>query len=202
MTTLLKIGPADHGRPMDFEDFATAAWEEGYQYELVDGKVYVSPVPNAPQGFSEKWIYTKVDDYARQRPEIINFVYNKARVFVPDRPGITSIEPDVAAYKDFPLQWLPEEYSWEDVNPLLVAEVLSLDDPDKDLVRNVELYLQVRTIKEYWVLDTRASVSQPTMYVYRRRSRTAWQRVIEVAYGETYTTRLLPGFELILDPRR
>ena len=27
-------------------------------------------------------------------------------------------------------------------------------------------------------------------------------KVIEMACGETYTTKLLPGFELILDPRQ
>jgi Uma2 family endonuclease len=36
---------------------------------------------------------------------------------------------------------------------VLVGEVVWEDDPDKDLVRNVELYLQVPSIREYWVLD-------------------------------------------------
>jgi Uma2 family endonuclease len=201
MTTLLKIGPADHGRPMDYEDFATAAWEEGYQYELIDGKLYVSPLPNAPQGVTERWLFRKLDAYSLRHPEVINFLYNKARIFIPDRPGITVPEPDVAAYNDFPLHLPPEEIHWQDTSPFLVAEVLSLDDPSKDLLRNVELYLQVLTIREYWIIDTREAASRPTMLVYRRRGK-AWQRVIKVAYGETYSTRLLPGFELILDPRR
>jgi Uma2 family endonuclease len=90
------------------------------------------------------------------------------------------------------------EIRWQNVSPFLVGEVLSLDDPDKDLVRNVELYHQVPTIKEYWLLDTRDSPDQPTMRVYIRHGR-GW-RIREVAYGERYTTRLLPGFELLLDP--
>jgi Uma2 family endonuclease len=83
---------------------------------------------------------------------------------------------------------------------VLVVEVLSADDPDKDLVRNVELYLQVPTIREYWVVDHRASVSQPQLLVYRRRGR-RWQRVLTVPPGGRYTTRLLPDFELLVDPR-
>src|SRR5947199_7113614 len=93
------------------------------------------------------------------------------------------------------------EMNWRNVSPILVAEVMYAADPYKDLVRNVELYLQVPSIREYWILDTRHDPEQPTMQVYRRRGR-RWQRVIEVAAGATYTTRLLPGFELILLPRR
>jgi Uma2 family endonuclease len=200
MATVLKIGPADHGRPMSLDEFMAVGAEEGYQYELIDGKLYVSPRPNAPQGLVEKWIYRKLDRYSDQHPEVINLVHHAARVFVPDRPGVTNPEPDVAAYASFPLDLPWEDIEWQDVSPILVVEVLSLDDPDKDLVRNVELYRQVPSIKEYWVIDTRESVSRPTMQVYRRRGQ-RWQRVIEVRYGETYTTKVLPGFELVLDPR-
>lgn len=201
MATVVKIGPADHGRPLTYHDFATGAWEEGYQYELIDGKLYVAALPNLPQGRIEKWIYAKLDDYSQEHPEVVNFVYNKARVFVPDRPGVTNPEPDVAAYRDFPLDPPLVNVHWEDVSPLLVVEVLSADDPDKDLVRNVELYLQVPTIREYWLLDSLADPDRPSMRVRRRRG-SAWQRVIELDYGDTYKTRLLPGFELLLDPRR
>jgi hypothetical protein len=64
----------------------------------------------------------------------------------------------------------------------------------------VDLYLQVPSIREYWVLDPRTSAGQPTLLVYRRRGQ-RWQRVIRVAGGGTYTTRLLPGFTLVLDTR-
>jgi Uma2 family endonuclease len=196
MPTMLKLGPADHGRPVPYDDFKAAQWEEGYQYELIDGKLYVSPVPNAPQGLVERWIFLKVLNYSERHPEVINLVYNKARVFVPGRPGVTNPEPDVAAYQDFPLEVPFDSLDWEDISPILVVEVLSLDDPDKDLVRNVELYLQVPSVREYWIIDTREGADRPTMQVYRRRGK-SWQRVIEVGFGETYTTKLLPGFKLI-----
>jgi Uma2 family endonuclease len=200
MATLLKIGPADHGKPMAYDDFVQAAWEEGYQYELIDGKLYASPQANAPQGRVERWIYRKLDRYSDDYPEVINYVHGKARVFVPDRPGVTIPEPDVAAYRNYPLDQELDAGDWRDVSPILVVEILG-DDPYKDLVRNLELYLQVPTIREYWVIDTRRSAARPILYVYRRRGQ-RWQQVIEVPYGEPYTTRLLPGFELLVDPRR
>jgi Uma2 family endonuclease len=201
MTTLLKIGPADHGRPMTLEEFSAGGWEEGYRYELIDGKLYVVPAPDAPEGIVEHWIYHRLDRYSECHLEVLNWVYNKARVFVPGRSGVTNPEPDVAAYRDFPVDRPPRGVNWEDVRPVLVVEVLSADDPDKHLVRNVELYLEVPSIREYWVLDARADPDHPALFVCRRRGR-RWQNVIEVAPGETYTTRLLPEFALVLDRRR
>lgn len=89
---------------------------------------------------------------------------------------------------------------WQDVSPILVVEVLSEDDAFKDLIRNVELYLQVPSIKEYWLIDNREDPNRPAMRVYRRHGR-RW-RIIEVAFNERYTTKLLAEFELVMNPRR
>jgi Uma2 family endonuclease len=185
---------------MTLDEFMSADYREGYQYELIDGRLYVSPLPNLPQGRVERWIYRKLDRYSEQHPEVINFVYVRCRVFVPNRPGVTNPEPDVTGYQDFPLDADFADLRWEDVTPVLVVEVVSLDDPDKDLVRNVELYAQVPSIREYWLIDNRADPDRPTMLVYRRRGR-RWQRPIRLSHGDRYTSKLLPGFELVVDPR-
>lgn len=200
VTSRVQFGPRDHGRSMTLEEFEAADYKEGYQYELIDGKLYVSPAPNLPQGRLERWMYRKLDRYSERHPDIINFVYGKCRVFVPRRRRTTCPEPDITAYHDFPLDADLAAVRWQDVNPILVVEVLSLDDPDKDLVRNVDLYLRVPSIKEYWLIDSRENPNRPTMTVYRRHGR-RW-RVYELAFGDRYTTKLLPEFELIVDPRR
>jgi hypothetical protein len=51
----------------------------------------------------ETWLFSKVHVFSGEHPEIINYVTNKARVFVPRRRGITVPEPDLAAYHNFPL---------------------------------------------------------------------------------------------------
>ena len=112
---------------------------------------------------------------------------------------VTAPEPDVTAYRDFPLHLPFRSVRWEDVSPILVVEVLSHDDPDKDLVRNVELYLQVPSIKEYWLFDTRDDPEQLRLQV-RRRYRGRWS-LREYGPGDIYTTKLLPNFTLVLDPR-
>jgi Uma2 family endonuclease len=199
-TISVELGPLDHGRPLTLEEFLSSRSKKGYHYELIDGRLYVAPLPNLPEDYNEKWLFGKVQQYSRIHPEIINHVTDKARVFVPGRPRITAPEPDLAAYHAFPHEISLRKLRWQDVSPILVGEVISADDPDKDFVRNVRLYLQVPSIKEYWILDTREDPDRPMMLVYRRSGRN-WRQITVAPVGR-YTTKLLPDFELILDPRR
>jgi Uma2 family endonuclease len=197
MTTLLRLGPADHDRKLTEEELSKGEYQSGYKYEIIDGKLYVSPLPDCSEDRVEKWFFGELFLFARSHREVINYVTDKARVFIPDREDLTVPEPDLAAYRNFPLRLSVDEVRWEDVSPLLVGEILSSEDPDKDLQRNVGLYLQVPSIREYWIVDSRQSADQPALTVHRRHGK-RW-RVVEVAAGGTYTTRLLPGFQLKLD---
>jgi Uma2 family endonuclease len=197
MLTTLKLGPADHGRAVEEDEFESAEFTPGFKYEIIHGRLYVSPIANLPEGWLERWLFRRLDFYSTQHPEIINFVY-KARVFVPDRPRLTVPEPDVAAYHRFPVEIAIADMDWRNVSPILVAEVMT-GDPEKDLERNVKLYWQVPSIREYWVLDGRESQDRPTLKVYRRYGK-RWL-VRDYPYGSSYTTRLLPEFELRIDPR-
>ena len=194
-----KIGPKDHGRPMSFEEFQAADYRPGHKYELIDGRLYVSPEANFPENWVDRWLFGKVLDYSRENPKIINFVTYRARVYVPGRAGITCPEPDLAAYHSFPLHRPIRKVRWQDVSPILVGEILT-GDPEKDLVRNVELHLHVPSIREYWLLDESDDPEQPTLRVHRRQGK-KW-RIQDFACGETYTTSLLPGFQLLIDPRK
>jgi Uma2 family endonuclease len=186
---------------MTLDEFSSADAAEGYQYELIDGKLYVSPLLDLPQGLVEYWILSSLMRYSWTHADVCNRVLPKARVFIPGRRKVTNPEPDVTAYRNFPLDVPFDEMRWQDVSPILVVEVLSADDPDKDLVRNVDLYLQVPSIREYWILDSlREGAERPHLLVHRRWGK-RW-RELHFAPGETYTTRLLPGLELIVDPRR
>jgi Uma2 family endonuclease len=199
MQTATKVGPADHGQGMTLEEFEAADYQEGYKYELIDGRLYVTYEPDPPEDIIEKWLLVELTLYSRQHPRVINYVTDKARIFIPADPPVTVPEPDLAAFRRFPLRLPPDQLRWQDVSPVLVGEVLSPNDPHKDLIRNVQLYLLVPTIKEYWVLDARAPADGPFLRVYRRRGK-RWQ-TIDLAYGDTYTTPLLPDFRLVLEPR-
>jgi Uma2 family endonuclease len=197
----LYLTPADQGRSLSLAEFLSADSQAGYRYELIDGKLEVSPQPNKPHNLVGGWLGEQLKDYARERSEVINQVVWPARVFVPDRPETTAPEPDFAAYHGIPDEFDEDELDWQDASPILVVEILSPDSEEKDLVRNRELYLQVPSIREYWIIDPRLDSRRPSMIVYRRRGR-RWQRPIRVAAGGSYATPLLPGFTLVLDRRK
>lgn len=201
MPTVLKLGPADHGRRLSRDEYESADYREGFKYELIDGRLAVSPQANFSQHWLERWLVRRLDRYADGHPEVVGFLANKGRVFVPGREDLTAAEPDVALYHALPDLETVDEIDWRLISPFLVAEVLTTEDnAEKDFVRNVDLYFQVPTIREYWILDGRGQAEQPTLHV-RRRHGSRWV-VREVAAGETYESRLLPGFRLVLQPRR
>jgi Uma2 family endonuclease len=195
----LKLGPLDHGRRLSRAAFEEAEYEQGFRYEIIDGRLYVSPLPNLPEHRLERWLTRAVERYSDDHPEILNYVATKGRVFLPEAVRLTVPEPDLAAYSDFPLESEVDELSWEEISPVLVAEVLVGGSIEKDLGRNPPLYLAVPSIKEYWVLDGSDVTRQPTLIQHRRRGK-RWS-LSHHPFGSTFTTPLLPGFELVIDPR-
>jgi Uma2 family endonuclease len=197
-TTARTFGPADHGRAVTDAELTAARWIGGYHYEVIDGRLYVSPSPDLPHDDLVEWLAEALRTYARARPEVINAVKTRSRVFVPRRRRTTAPEPDLAAYRDYPYQVPRLQRRWQDVSPVLVAEVVS-GDVDKDLVRNVALYKRVPSVQEYWVMNQWMGADDFFFRVYRRRG-AKWQKPIDLALGDTYTTRLLPGFSLPINP--
>ena len=167
---------------------------------MIDGKLYVSPGTELPEDEVATWLFERLLAYRLRHRTRIKYLSRRARVFVADRPAVTCPGPDVAVYRNFPTESRIADLRWQGISPIIVAEVLYDSDPHKDLVRNVDLYLQVPSIREYWLLDARYSADEPTLIVHRRRGK-RWVRR-EFHFGETYKTKLLPGFSLVVDPRK
>jgi Uma2 family endonuclease len=195
---MLRIGPHDHGRAMTYEEYLSGDYEEGYRYELIRGKLYVSPQPNPPHDAMSEYLDELLTMYKLQHRNIIKRLSSHARVFVPGERKTTCPEPDFSLYNDFARSL--QQQSWAPFSPFIVIEIVSKDDPDKDYVRNVELYQRVPTILEYWLFDNLDEEDGPTLRVYRRDSGDqAWTHA---DYGPTaiYATSLLPGFRLPVSP--
>jgi Uma2 family endonuclease len=194
-----KLGPADHGRRMTREDFDPIPGEHGYRFELIRGRVEVYPRPEDVHGWVLGWLLRHLSLYTVDHPESVNQIFMQGRVVVPDPEGATNPEPDLLAYRNFPRDVPIDKFRWDDVYPILVAEVVQRSNPEKDYERNVELYELVPSIREYWIADPREDAARPYLRVYRRRGQ-RWQKPIDVT-SDPYTTRLLPGFELPMDTR-
>ena len=192
LATAVRFGPKSHGRRVTDDELKHAQFRLGYDYEVISGRLYVSPAPNPDHDVVERHICEQISHYRQEHPEIVGYVTGRARVFVPDEPSTTAPEPDVAVYRDVPTD------DWRDVEPFIVGEVLRGVDIDKDLFRNVELYWRVPTIQEYWVFDIREEPRRPTMIVHRRTGN-GWS-VSELPPDGLYETALLPGLKLRISP--
>ena len=196
----LRLTPAWAGRDISLEDFENADYREGWRYELIDGRVEVFPTPNPPHDVVVEWINDRLRAYRDAHREVINYVSGGSRVFIPARAMATCPIPDIAAFRGFPSRWPIQMHSWQDVHPILVVEVISPRYAHKDLVRNVGLYRDAPSVKEYWIFDPRDRAGRVTLRAYRKRGARSWQRPIDVPFGGAYTTPLLPGFTLTVDP--
>lgn len=199
-TVQLRLGPADHGRRVSLAELEAAEYVPGFKYEIIDGSLYVSPQPNVPELLLERWLRRTLERYADTNPDVANLVAVKGRVFLPDTVRPTVPEPDIAIYHDFPLDSPFGDIRWENVSPILVCEVLVEGSIEKDLTRNPDLYHRVPSIKEYWILNGSEDPEQPSLIQYRRRGK-AWT-ITTFPYGSTFSTKLLPGFSLVIDPRK
>lgn len=199
-TVQLKLGPADAGRPLTLDDYESAEFHPGYKYELIDGRLYVSPVPNFPEAFLETWLRRKLEDYSDTHPKLIGFITPKGKVHVLKRRRPTMPEPDLAVYASIPQDITLRKIRWKDLKPFLVIEVLVDGEFEKDFHRNPILYDLVPSIQEYWVLNGSDDPDEPSLVQYRR-SETGWL-IKTFPYRSTFTTKLLPGFQLVIDPRK
>jgi Uma2 family endonuclease len=75
----------------------------------------------------------------------------------------------------------------------LVVEVVSEDDPVRDLVQKRHEYAQAK-IPEYWI----ANPLTETVLVYRLKG-TRYPKADQYGRGATATSSLLPGFSVIVD---
>lgn len=191
------LGPFDHDRPMSLADFDRAECRVDWRAELIDGRVQMSPAPEHPHDFVNHWLYNALNGYWAAHPGVLKYVTMRSRVYVRGRRKSTCPEPDVAAYGDYPFHLPLFKRTWKTMTPLLVAEVLS-EDANKDLKRNVALYAQVPSIREYWVVDPLAERDDEFLRAFRRHGE-GWQKPLHFRLGETYETKLLPGFRLLLD---
>jgi hypothetical protein len=151
------------------------------------------------------WLKEKLDAYRRRHPDIVTRVFAPAWVYVSGMPHPTVLQPDLAAYQDFPHDRPLAQRRWRDVRPILVADVYLGDALDRDLVSNLALYLQVASLREYWVLESVSdNPDEIILRCFSRRGKRGrhWQIPGVVGSGGLHTTSLLPDFELVVDPHR
>lgn len=182
-----RIGRADHGRRVPFEDFITAEFE-GHPslYELARGVVVVTDTAGLTHARIVERLVELFVLYKLAHPGIIKLRAGGGECRL-RLPGMQSDRhPDQALYLLPP----PEiEQPWTRWIPQIVVEVLSPGGEARDLIEKREEYL-LRGAIEYRVIDP-----DSRQMLSLRRVEDSWEEAL-IATDQAYRTPLLPGFEL------
>ena len=199
IATRTRFGPADHGVPVTRDSVKGAEFQLGFEYEPIHGRLYVSPKPCLAEAYIFDWFDGKLHGHSREHPDQIRQTLGHGAVCVPDGGSWTSPSPDILAYREYPVNRSLRDMRWEDVSPILVADAIVDTPSERVFERNLELFVRVPSILEYWILDGSENADRPTLVVHIRSGRD-WL-VTRYGYGEMFATELLPGFALLIDPR-
>lgn len=174
--------------PAEFD--AVTQYDEQYRYELVHGVLVVNPIPGASQAGPN---------------DMLGYLLNRYKFSHPQGDALDDTLPE-RYIRTRDSRRLADRVIWAGLGkqprptddlPAIAVEFVSAGKRNRQ--RNYEHkrdeYLDVGVL-EYWIIDR----FERRMTVYRNVSggRSTEPSPVIVHENETYTTRLLPGFELEL----
>ncbi len=185
----LVLGPENAGILMTPEEFdGIDEWDENHRYELVHGVLVVNPIPLAEETDPNEYLGFLLEWYRHQHPEGAALDVSLPQQYVPTRTGRRLADRLIWAG----LGRMPDRR--HDVATVAVEFVSAgRRNRDRDYVEKRQEYLEVG-IREYWIVDR----FQRRLTVVRAEPSGSQDFLVEE--GGTYTTPLLPGFELVLAP--
>lgn len=180
-----RLGPADKGRRMSFDEFIEHDFEDGQCYELGRGTIIVTDVPRLEHGE----IVGRVTDlfvlHRAHRPGAIHYRAGGMECRV-RAPGMQSDRhPDQAVYLGPPPSIRGRDV-WTVWVPDLVVEVVSKGGRRRDYVEKAEECLRIG-VREYWIVDP-----DKRLVLVHQRVGDLWEKRT-VPVGKSYRTPLLPG---------
>jgi Uma2 family endonuclease len=183
----LVLGPELAGTLMTPEEFDAAEdWDELYVYELIHGVLIVSPLPAIGERAPNDLLGHLLRTYRDQHPQGAALDYTVAEHSVRTRRNRRRADRVIWAG----LGRVPDPV--RDL-PTIIVEFVSRGRRNRrrDYKAKRSEYLRAG-VSEYWIIDR----FRREMTVVRSRAGAPEELVL--AAQDTYTTPLLPGFELLL----
>lgn len=184
-SAVLRLGPHSNGMTLSPWEFDAAEFEPGWRYDLVNGVLIVNPPPaleeRDPNEELGHWLRSYQDSHPQGRA--LDFTVAEQTVHIgPHRRRV-----DRAIWAG--LGRLPQR----DETPTITVEFVS--EGRRDRQRDYQIKrdeYRSAGVREYWIIDRFAR--RMTVYRFSRGKITTKA----VTAQQTYTTPLLPGFELPL----
>ncbi len=184
-TRRFRLGPRSAGMLLTTQEFDRARFVEGWRYELINEVLVVSPIPSRNE---------------RDPNEEIGYTLRGYKEFHPQGSALdaTLIEEEIETKKN---RRRADRVIWAGLGrlpganetPTIIIELVSKGkiNQERDYVVKRAEYREIG-VKEYWVIDRFAK----TMTVYRFTAER--DEVLVITADKTYSTSLLPGYELPL----
>ncbi|MEO5818263.1 MAG: Uma2 family endonuclease [Gemmatimonadaceae bacterium] len=122
--------------------------DDGQRYEIIDGELFVTPVPGEPHQDVAGELYARLRDYLRGHG-VGKAMVSPADVRREDRKR-NPVQPDVFVVRM--VDGKRPSYPYELHDLLLAVEVVSPGNPSLDYHIKRELYLR-EEVGEYWVIN-------------------------------------------------
>jgi Uma2 family endonuclease len=186
VTAPLRLGPADHGRPLALGEFEEADFDQGYRYELARGVLEVTQIPDELHALIVWFILRAIADYDREHPAVIHRAGGGSE-FRFRLPALRSgRHPDVAVTlaktpRD-PQGRRPASLAFEVVSPGAEAH-------ERGYVTKRVEYLAYG-LREYWIVDP-----QMKTVIVLTRDGDAWRENLYEG-ARVASSTLLPGFSV------
>ena len=184
-----RIGLESNGMLMTPEEFdAIEDYDDNYTYELVHGVLVVNPIPLAGEVGPNEFLGARLLGYQEYHPQGKTLDATLPERYVRVADGRRKADRVIWAG----LGRMPIE---REDPPTIAVEFVSQSKRDRrrDFEEKLAEY-PLAEVKEYWIIDR----FQRQMHAYRFYGRKRAPFV--TSETGTYTTPLLPGFELALTP--
>lgn len=183
-----RIGPGDNGRAMSLDQFDGAIGREGYLYELNQGVIQVTDVPQPKHFLQIQEMRRQLSRYQDSHPGVVHSIAGSHEAKLLVAPTESERHPDLCVYLSGPPD-VPDVWSvWV---PAIVVEVVSPSSIKRDYDEKPADYLSFG-VDEYWIVD--AAKKQMTVL---SRWRGQWKKQV-IRPTKKYATSFLPGFSLDL----
>jgi Uma2 family endonuclease len=184
-SVVLHLGPEANGMLLTPEEFDAAEFAEGWRYELIRGVLIVSPAPSRKERDPNEELGAWLRVYSQQHPQGGSLDATLSEETIPVDPERRRADRVIWAG----LGRLPEPSD----PPTIVVEYVSAGRSSRrrDYEEKRTEYLAIG-VREYWVIDR----FDRTLTVFSQAAGSF--ETTTVREDQTYTTPLLPGFQLRL----